>query len=223
MLINRPPAKYEIYNDTDGRLVNFWRRLQKDTDSLVARLDANLWSEEIFGEALAALDSDDKTEAAWAFATVTCQRFPRQDDIAKSDYHVSPFCSPHIIDWRALASRIQQVQITRRPAEQLLENLRNNAEMDIYLDPPYYQSDASLTSYTNQADIPALAERLAAQKGRVAISGINDEWDMLGWRKVELSALTGMDLFLGKTEARAEALWCNYQPNDEAQGYLALG
>lgn len=219
IMLNRPPTQLEIYNDIDGRLVRFFDAMQSpQAEDIIARIETTLVSEEIFGRAKALLDAADFLDSAWAFAVVTSLRYPRQQDIAQSDFYVHMQASGTQLlraDWRLIAERCRKWIIYQRPAEKLLRQLQNTEDIDIYCDPPYYQSENSTDAYGIAVDVEALTDLLLAQKGKVAISGMADEWEHLGWRKTEKQMVGALQGLSGKEVGnRNEILWMNYPPNN---------
>ena len=60
-----------------------------------------------------------------------------------------------------------------------------------------------------------MVELLKAQKGKVALSGYGDEWDMLGWEKHQKETYTPLGTTKeanAKVSNRTESVWCNYKP-----------
>lgn len=213
VLLNKQRVKTEIYNDMDGKLVNFFEQL-RDTD-LHRLLDETLHSEEIYNRALTKQDSEDKFEAAWAFAVVAQQSFPvpREKQWWRYDYPTAPMRRP---DWEEIKDRLLHVQISQRPAANLLRSLSSLTDIDIYCDPPYYSSKGTeLGAYAATEDKDELEAALLSARGRVAVSGQNDEWDCLGWRKIVKSTQKGIQSMTkgcSDKSPRLEAVWCNYPP-----------
>lgn len=235
IILNRKPVKRETINDYDERLINYFEVAVSKPEELQAMLDATLYSEVHFARALAALD--DRTDAvrrAWAVAVVCHQRQPFAGaTMTDSDWlyekpHPKGDDPPRSLTWRSclpdlsyVAERLKKVQILQRDAVEVLRKYETNPSADIYCDPPYY---TAFTPYeTPDLDVAAMTEALQAQKGRVAVSGINEEWDHLGWQKL---ALATRHVWGHKDRAkskRLEYLWCNYEPSFTAQTALDLG
>ena len=76
-----------------------------------------------------------------------------------------------------------------------------------YVDPPY---PSGADKYEHNLDFDRFAELLLHVKGFVALSGINDEWDHLGWPKHQFSTYVSLSPTHkpGKT-GRTEMLWTN--------------
>ena len=109
-------------------------------------------------------------------------------------------------DITALARRLRYVQLESVDALTLLDWVKDCDYAIVYADPPY--PTANTTPYVvKDIDIDALAGVLACQQGAVALSGYGDEWNMLGWRRVERPALRRQ--IKGNGENRMEVLWLN--------------
>ena len=108
--------------------------------------------------------------------------------------------------FQGLAERMAEVQVECRSAEDALDELSDDADAMIYLDPPYYS--AARRYAHNNVDVERLSGLVKRQCGAVAISGYNSEWDHLGWRKVERS--TSCNVYGQVGRKRTEVLWMNY-------------
>ena len=87
---------------------------------------------------------------------------------------------------------------------ELLERVAGEAGAVIYVDPPY---PSVKPLYGSEPDWTRLRAALAAQRGAVAVSGYGDEWDALGWRRVERRTTTQIG---ASVDHRVEVLWANY-------------
>ena len=96
ILINKPIVSREVYNDANGRLVNFWRHI-KNPD-FEEKLKDTPTAELVFDEALMLLDSEDKFEAAWAFAVVLWLRAAYPTPIEESMFELSFYHSLKTVD-----------------------------------------------------------------------------------------------------------------------------
>ena len=114
------------------------------------------------------------------------------------------------IDVGAFSKRLKNVQISNRDAKVILKQSAKLEDCDIYCDPPYFSSNHNKYA-ENEIDVEEYSELFQSQKGRVAISGHNGEWNHLGWRKVSLSVAKPTT----DTSRRDEELWMNY-PYEES-------
>ncbi len=81
------------------------------------------------------------------------------------------------------------MQLECRDACDLLDRVKDYDYTVIYADPPYPTANTSAYSVRG-VDWERLADLLMAQRGAVGVSGYGDEWDMLGWRRVERPGLS---------------------------------
>ena len=167
VLVNKPKVKIETYNDINNRLYRFWGTLQRRGDELAAMVDSTLAAEASYYEAVPLLDDADDLTAAWAFFITTTLRFPSpsgQADISEgSPYTQCLYPNPlRRTDLLALRDRITDVMICNRPAEFFLKQkmIRQQANMDIYLDPPYHSLAKENVDYGHDYDPAALADLL---------------------------------------------------------------
>ena len=232
VLINKPAVAKEIYNDADGRLVNFWKQLLNP--ELEVRLLNTPFAEEVFYEAQMLLDSEDELEAAWAFGVSLWMRNPLPTPLQESTYNLSfycreiedkyPFCKnfAKVIDVAALRSRLESVNMCNRDACDLLEKSAKYDYVDIYCDPPYSNTDDG--GYNADVDYDRLSELLKRQQGRVAISGVDGDWNHLGWRCETFEKPANLSHKGGKSRLRTECLWMNYPAELSVwDGQMSLG
>ena len=119
-------------------------------------------------------------------------------------------------DVMRIAGRMRHVQIENIDACDLLERTADIRQAMIYCDPPYPSS--WIGHYSEQIDLQRLSELLRAQKGSVAVSGFDTEWEHLGWRcETTRHFTTVFDTSLGtnRGKARVDRLWMNYDPPQE--------
>ena len=114
-----------------------------------------------------------------------------------------------------LAARLGEVMLECCDALDILERSADNADIMLYVDPPY--ETAAPGAYVHSVDRAALAAALKRQKGAVAVSGYPadmPELDAAGWRRLELDTTLAT---LGRIDdkvrpGRVECLWVNYDP-----------
>ena len=217
VLLQRSRAKFEIANDLNGEIVNWWTMVRDRGDELREKLYHTPYSEKEFH--MSYTDTDDPLEQARrttiklvanlipsTFIRSFRVRFDGDRPTCTDNFRVSAERIP------ALQDRIHRVTLLCRPAEKLMARLANESTTMIYCDPPY--RDANTSPY---GDLPfnrgEFTELLRSQTGSVAISGYGDEWDHLGWVRseyrthVSIRGMTTCD-----PPARTEVLWTNYQP-----------
>ena len=217
VLLQRPKAAVEIVNDTNRRLINWWRCLRDEPDELLRLMAFSPHSRDEFVDALSRLDDVGLTsvERAAAYGVVLRQSYTSSDTATAGDWLVrwtSGHAQRRLLMGRLglVADRISDLQVENVDAVTLLERTAGYRQAVVYCDPPYYS--VGTDKYAGGVDLADLTEVLKAQTGRVAISGYGSEWDCLGWRRLDTSALchTGQPGVEQADITRREVLWCNY-------------
>ena len=220
ILIQRRPADVEIVNDKNHRLVNFLSVVRDITDEIAWKIHYTEQSERDFNWAVDNVDNLDLTDVERARAFYAIVNFSIMHGDERSNIGLrwkTTSQSPPTLNWgniQALAERLQRVQILCRDAADVIERLSDERDAVIYCDPPYPTSDVSPYLH-KEIDKARLADVLAVCKGKVAISGYNDEWDSLGWERHEFKTTTNK--WRGRKSGlvhkpRTEVLWTNYEP-----------
>ena len=215
----RPPSKLEIFNDLDGRIVNWWRVCRDRPAELQRLLDRTEQGRAVYADAATKLDDPNPVVQAWAVTVVLDQGF----------MHSLAHCTPGTWalvtrdsnkgaeqwDIPRLAARMRRVQLEQRPAVDLLDRVSAVGEAMIYVDPPYGEGvSVGIDAAYGVADLTDLTGVLLAQTGKVAVSGYGTEWDHLGWRRETKTARqqTGIAPAGGARASRTEVLWLNFPP-----------
>jgi len=219
--LQRPAVSSEIYNDRDDRVVTWWRAVRDHPDEFARLVEATPHSRQEFVRALERLDHPELLERALAVHIVLAQgMMSGTNNVAANFWYASWSGRAGNPLWplervRALALRMQSVQLECRDAAEILERTVKIPDAVIYCDPPYADTDTEHYRFEVE-DRDRMAELLARQQGFVAISGYGDEWDRLGWRRHERRKrlLFKPDKAGGR---RIEVLWTNYDPHDSAE------
>ena len=213
VLLARAPVDIEILNDANGRIVNWWRIVRDEPEEFGRLIDFSPFSRAEFRWAMANMDNPELTplRRALAFHVAVEQSVVHCDNRSggwgrKITPAVGSVARIRAANIAAIADRLRDVQLECQDACDLLERVKDCDYAVIYADPPYRTADVSAYSVSD-LDIGRCAELLAAQRGAVGISGYGDEWDMLGWRRVERPALRRQ--IKGNGENRMEVLWLN--------------
>lgn len=233
VLLQKPRAYAEVYNDLDGDIVNLFEVLRDSSsrEKLIEQLVLTPYSRADFENAWE--PTENKVErarrvciraqmgfgSAGATKGITGFRIDtkRQYGTAQSLWATYP---EHL---GAIGKRLSGVLIENRPAVQVLKD--HDAETTLhYVDPPYvmdtrYDGAKSGRIYRhemNDQDHQELLETLTNLKGMVMLSGYPSELynDLLvGWKRLDINAR----ISAGRgTSIRTECLWLNSsaQQND---------
>ncbi|MHB8523834.1 MAG: DNA adenine methylase [Limisphaerales bacterium] len=227
VLLNRPPAPIETYNDLDSEAVNFFACLRNHNKELLRLLRATPYGRE---ELLTAcLPSEDVAplERARRFFVRAHQTFnavPRVRERSSWSYAretsrrgMSALVSKWLNGIQGLpevVERFRRVQLEHAPAIEVIRRF-DSPQTLFYCDPPYpYESRKSLNTYAHEMsdrDHEELATALHAVRGAAAISGYRCPlMDRLygDWRRADAppkrcKASGGL---------RRESVWMNYEP-----------
>ena len=227
VLLNRPPAPVETYNDLDGEVVNFFRVLRAEKERLIEAIGLTPFSREEFALACQLDPDQPPLERARRFyvrarqvrtglaQTASIGRWANCRNTSRSGMSgvVSRWLGG-LDDLPIIAERLLRVQIENRPAIDVI-HLYDTAETLFYCDPPYIhltRSDTRAYGYEmTDEEHRALAAVLNNVRGMVAIS--NYQCDLMEelypapkWSKHVAAAKT-----IHSTKgSRIEALWTNY-------------
>ena len=227
VLINRPPAPVETYNDIDSELANFFRTLRDTGDELIQQISLTPFSREELVRAceyepgLSELErarrffvrarqtrtglAQKSSEGRWAHCVLTTR--------AGMSGAVSRWLGS--VDGLAeITERLLRVQIENAPAEEVIRRY-DTAETVFYLDPPYVHSArGDTTAYEHEMSDEehiALADVLSSIRGRAVLSGYRTElYDSLfaDWTRIDAPVRTAHSV----RKPRQESLWVNFEP-----------
>jgi DNA adenine methylase len=223
VLLRKPPAKLETWNDLHGRLVNFFTVLRERPAELVRLLELTPYARAEYD--LAHHQATDPLEDARRFFVLSWQgRVGAAGDTDLSrrtsgwrytiDIAGRNGCGPadefadlaHLL---VVAARLSHVQIEHAPALTVIGRY-DRSEVLHYVDPPYHDPTADLHArYAHpmtETDHSDLADALHQAAGMVVLSGRPSAlYDQLygDWPQVQRESLTDAGT-LG-----AEVLWLN--------------
>ena len=227
VLINRPPAPVETYNDLDSEVVNFFECLREHGDELIRAISLSPFSREELVRAckrepgLTDIErarrffvrarqtrtglAQTSTEGRWAHCVLTSRAAMAG---AVSRWLGSVEALPQIVQ------RLQRVQIENAPAVEVIRRYDSSQTL-FYCDPPYpHESRGDSKAYgyeMSDRGHEELAEALQAARGAVAISGYRCAlMDRLyrGWGRVDAETRPCHST----KDERTESLWLNYDP-----------
>jgi len=227
VLINRPPAPVETYNDLDSEVSNFFRHLRDYGDELIRLISLTPFSREELVKAchpepgLSGIErarrffvrarqtrtglAQTSSEGRWAHCVLTSRASMAG---AVSRWLGSVEGLPQIVQ------RFQRVQIENAPAIEVILRY-DSPETLFYCDPPYpheARGDSKAYGYEmTDREHKELADVLRAVKGSVAISGYRCAlMDRLyrDWIRVDANSR----LCNSSKGERTESVWANYDP-----------
>lgn len=228
VLLRKPKAKIEVYNDLDGRVVGVFKVLRdpEKAERLRRLCELTPFSRQEFDEALEPCEDD--VEAArrilvrsWLGFNGTGLRRSRTGFRAK-DNSANGHAANGWYSWPAeipaFVKRIKQVVLEHRPALEVIE-AHDGHDTLFYVDPPYVhdtRGDTGRNSYVhemNDVQHEELLDKLLGVKGMVAVSGYTHpiyERKLKQWHRDETLAIaSGNGSQTSETVRRTEVLWLN--------------
>lgn len=230
VLLRKPRAYAEVYNDLDGEIVNLFRVARDDGEALVRATELTPFARTEFAQAYEPhgdpLEQARRTlirsfmgfGSAGASGQVTGFRAnsSRSGTTPAHDWMNFP---AHL---RAVVQRLRGVVIENRPAMDVMRH-HDCDEAVHYVDPPYVHSTRQLRtrapSYRhemNDEQHQQLVTDLAALRGMVVVSGYRcDLYDAAfkRWQRIDCAA------HADGASARVESLWLS--PNFPSHGLFA--
>lgn len=231
VLIRKPHAEVEVFNDLDRRVVNFFRVLRDESkfEKLVRLATLTPYSREEFGEVATTAEPEDEVERAWWFFTRCRQSLGGlgMSNLTRGSWAmslrtrrnmaepVSKYLSA-IDGLPDLASRFRTVAIENLPAVDLITKY-DGPDVFFYCDPPYvpetrYGAQASTYGHemTEEQHIELL-DALVKCEGAVMLSGYASKlYDsrLSAWRREEMEATSHL---ANSGQKRVEVIWMNYR------------
>ncbi len=218
VLLRKPPAKIEAYNDLMGRVVNFFKALRDQPDALIRLIDLTPYAHTAYLRARE--QSDDPVEDARRFyvcagqgraggaSRATRSGWRREVEDNRRGSVTDEFSDiGHL--W-AVAQRLKHVQLECEPALSVIQRYNRSGTL-LYVDPPYPLStrSAQWDRYSHEmteADHHELAEVLHDHPQMVVLSsypGLLYQELYGDWSKVQCRAVTD------NASPATEALWFN--------------
>jgi DNA adenine methylase len=230
VLVQKPRAYAEIYNDLDGEIVNLFRMLRDHGAELMRLVELTLFSRVEFDESfLPALDPIEQARRtilrSFAGYGGNLTRPNRDGSTQKTGFRTYSKKNRRSIpagDWRnypeamvMLIERLRGVIVEQKPALEVIA--KHDAEDTLfYVDPPYvhvtrsWDAGGTHRAYRHEMDDDAhrvLGGALRATKGMVVLSGypceLYDRELFPDWKRVERAHLAD------GARPRTEVLWLN--------------
>ena len=220
VLLSKPPARLEIYNDLNEDLVNLFTVLRTQSGELLRALRRTPYAEAAY---LGAFEpTNNPVEQARRLIVRGHMGFHSRAVFGEpcvfrlfgshGGGSASAWAS-HIRSLPHIVTRLRKVTISCRPAIKLIGNA-NSADTLIYADPPYVtKTRRTGTKYRfemQDEDHKEMLEALASSKAMIALSGYASplyDKTLKGWQRVVIPTRV---FSVGETHAPAEeVLWLN--------------
>ena len=227
VLINRPAARVETYNDLDSEVVNFFAVLRDQPEDLIREIGLTPFSREELVRACNSTSGLEPLERARRFyvrARQTRTGLAQTSSEGRWAHCVLTSragMAGAVSRWLGaveglpeIAQRLQRVQIENAPALEIIERYDTPRTL-FYLDPPYVhgsRGDSAAYRYEmTDEDHCYLARLLHRIEGRVVLSGYRSvlyEELFADWHRVDAPE----KLCNSSKEKRTESLWMNFHP-----------
>ena len=221
VLLSRDPVKIELVNDLDNNLVNWWECIRDHPEEMAHKIYHTPRSREMYVKAIEELPkTTNNIKKAILFYTILSQSINKSTIKQTEGRWGLTYCGTvgSTGKWngslcKPLSERLFNTQIENRNAIDILKRVAVQEAAMIYCDPPYMDSDIAPYGKNLISDKNEFIEILQSQKGDVAISGYNNEWDELGWIRHKKETLySGITAGIKTPSKRIEILWTNFQP-----------
>ena len=217
VFFRKTPAPIETVNDINCDVVNLFRIVREQADTLAEYIAGIPYARQVYEEALYVNESTSDLERAVRFLVLAWQSYGARMDGKNCGWKrdvVGREASYAVRNWNRLPSwivaaqdRLKQVQIENQDAFQLIRQF-NSPKVLIYCDPPYMLSTRNCkTSYRHELDDSAHEELLYLlnkHSGIVMLSGYaNELYDTLlrDWVRYDI------DTVITSGSKRMESLW----------------
>ncbi len=244
VLLNKKPSLVEVYNDSYGEVVNFFRVLRGKKDEFIPLLEMTPYSREEFNVAKSGeTDISDVERARRFFVLVKQSRNAMVDNSGSCQWaytieHSRRKMASGASKWLAgidglkyVCSRLKQVQIENKDAIDVIQRYDTPKTLH-YVDPPYLMSTRTHSGgYSHEFDENKHVELLNLIKsleGKVILSGYDNEMyndALIGWHKYkDKIKYSFASSHKGKNESalRQEVIWMNYELNVRPKGLFDL-
>ena len=215
VLLQRKKSPVEWANDLDKRIYTWWKVIRDSASELIGLLENTPYSKSEFDRAINEIEIEKNDVKQALNVTVIlwqsylhCLRSSKSNPWSATKHlNINP--KEKII---LIHKRIKGIILFNEDVSKILERTKNTEDACIYCDPPYLSTETGFEYGENKLDIDKIIDLSKKQKGFVAFSGYNDEWDALGWEKIELktkSPMSSSRIDSDKTNERSEFIWIN--------------
>jgi DNA adenine methylase len=215
----KEPSEVEVINDKNKEVVNFYKILKHDFDSLNYLLEETLYSRAQFDEAKRVYKNPEnysEVKRAWAFFVVYNESFSKNGGtwgFGKKNTKDAKAVKNKIDHFKDFIGRLRLTHIECDDALKVIKRF-DTENTFFYLDPPYIGTDQRCYKGYKEDDFKALLYLIKTIKGKFLLSSYhNDLLDTYikdnGWeyREVELRLLAKTQ---SNSEIRTEVLTANY-------------
>ncbi len=179
-------AKFEVYNDANGDLVNLFRCLKYHREELQKEIRYYLNSREMFGDIRKRLECPGFTDiqrAAMFYVLVKTSFGANSRNFASDIKQISTDCFDKI------EARLSRVVIEHKDFEELIKQY-DRPDALFYCDPSYRTTERHYTEQFSEADHYRLNSVLTALKGRFILSYNDDDFVRELYKNFDIKAVS---------------------------------
>lgn len=227
VLMAKPPERFEVANDLDGDLMNFWAVLRDHHLELERACSLTPHSRAEHGHAWPIPDDVtcrvERARRTWLKLTQG-----RSGSLRTTGwrYHEAPSgrsslmprtLAGYVGRFADTADRLASVTLECLPAVEIIERYGRDPTNLLYVDPPYLGAARNSTAYRHEMPSDEqhreLAKALHDCAATVVLSGypsdLYDDVLYVGWDRAEIRTATRQGNKTGDATTRTEVLWCN--------------
>ncbi len=209
VLFAKPPSFNEVINDTNGRIVNFFRALRDEPDELIRRIKLTPYSRrEHFGAREVSADSIEDARRWFCDIQQGFINKARSGWLATDSRNNAGKVSDSADRLMAVASRLARVHVEDVSYEKCIKQW-DSPDTLFYVDPPYPSTDCGHYRGFSQDDFNALIERLSSIKGRAVLSCYANDAVPKKWECMEIDIMASASNMgdKQKRKPRTECVW----------------
>lgn len=222
VFFKKPISKVEIINDINDNMVNFYKTIKRNFNSLHEELDTTLYSEFQYQEAKQLWkEGGDKVLRAWAVFVLSHQSFSGNlgnswafSDTANLAKKLDN--TKKMFDERYV-KRLEHVQIFCRDAINVLENT-DSIDTFHFIDPPYFNSNMGHYDGYTKENFKELLNWLSIAKGKFILTTYPSEILSEYTKANNWHTINNVMHLSASTKAGAnktEVFTMNYKPNTQ--------
>ncbi len=179
----KKPARVEIVNDINNRLITFYKVLKYDFDDLISKADETFHSRDQYNQSSSVYKSQadeitDPLACAWSVWVQTNMSFATKMG-GTFGYDRSGSCASSLYNKKknlteAYQERMKRVTIESYDALKVIKTY-DSPETFFYLDPPYVSSDQGHYAGYTKEDFQRLLDACVNMKGKFLLSSYPEE------------------------------------------------
>ena len=231
VLLAKKPAAYEVVNDRDEEIVNFYRVLRDHPDALYSICDMTPWSRTEFEDCRnfrhchATSDPIERAREFWYCRAYSVNG--KGESFAAAEGK-GQNARTYLERMHAVAERMKGVLVENMDFEEMFDKYGGPGTL-FYCDPPYLGSTRSSHIYnfemTSEEDHDRFARTCNDEQGKVMISGYQSEvYDEMfpapKWQYVDFEVFASTRAVHGGVKAAVERLWANFELNEQTRLFV---